>query len=199
MANELKVKDGLGTIQTLSAISASDGISTYHALTGTIASDISSSLSSIKTNITNLLSGTVISASVDIITGDTDLITGSIKELSSSLNYSGSVAQNIYTYTSVVGSSTITTASYADLTNGTAITSSASANRKSLIVFNHTNADVYMSIGAGLDVANGSYTYVIASSGSYNSEYRYAGLVHYLTGSSGVTSGRVTITNLVKT
>jgi hypothetical protein len=196
MANELKVKDGLGTIQTLSAISASDGISTYHALTGTIASDISSSLSSIKTNISNLLSGTVISASVDIITGDTNLITGSIKELSSSLNYSGSVAQNVYNYTSQATLANIVTASHSELTSGSPFSVSYSANRKSLIFFNHTNADVYMSIAASLDVPNGYYTYVLASSGSYISETRYSTLLHYLTGSSGVTNGRVTITSI---
>ncbi len=168
----LIIKDGTGASSGLSAVSSSTGYSTYHALTGANVQEI----------ITRL--------------GNLSDISSSISSISSSVNSISSSVSGLSTFINTATTSNITTASYSDLTSGTAITSSALSGRKTLIFFNHTNADVYMSIGTPVDVANGIYTYVISSSGSYLSEHRYAELAHYLTGSSGVTTGRLTITSL---
>jgi hypothetical protein len=171
----LAIKDGTATASGLSAISSSTGYSTYHALTGTLATDMNSKLENL----------------VDIKNAS--------QSVSSSLKQgSESITTILSNYTILASAATITTASYTELKNGTAITASALPSRKTLIFFNHTNADVYMAIGSTLDVNNGLYTYVIASSGSYTSEHRYAGLVHYLTGSSDASTGRLTITSLTK-
>jgi hypothetical protein len=171
----LPIKDGTGASSGLSAISSSSGYSSYHALTGTLATDMNSKLENL----------------VDIKNA-TQSVSSSLKQGSESIT---TILSN---YTILASNSSITTASYSDLTSGTAVTVSGLSSRKTLIFFNHTNADVYMAIGTSVDVPNGIYTYVISSSGSYLSEHRYANLAHYLTGSSGVSSGRLTITSLTK-
>jgi len=204
MANELKVKDGTGTLTTLAAISASDGISTYHALTGTIASSLSSSLSSINTNIASLLAGTVISASVDIITGDTNLITGSIKELSSSLNYNNiSTAKYLYDLSSSISTisrtlatgSTITRVTSSTIYNGTGYNIVSTQTRANLIILNKTNGDLYLTISDTGNITAGSekFSYILTTSGNYYAEQTDVKLSHHLTGSSAL-SGYVLIT-----
>jgi hypothetical protein len=165
----LIIKDGTGASSGLSAVSSSTGYSTYHALTGANVQEI----------ITRL--------------GNINPISSSVYSISSSVY---TINSNINNYTIAATTASITTASAADLSS--VVTVGALSGRKTLIFFNHTNADVYMSIGATIDVPNGIYTYVISSSGSYLSEHRYAELAHYLTGSSGLTTGRVTITSIRK-
>ncbi len=207
----LVIKDGDKATSGLSAISSSTGYSTYHALTGTLASDLSSSLSSIRTNINNLLTGTTISASVDIITGDTNIITGALDNVSSSINAVssslnaisssfGSKLSDLSSSLSTISSnivkfatgSIITPITYTTMIAGTKSTVTSKSNRSNVTIFNHTNGDMYLAISSSVDTSN--YSYVIASSGSYYSEKCDARLEHSLTGSSAMTTGRVLIT-----
>jgi hypothetical protein len=207
MANELKVKDGLGTIQTLSAISASDGISTYHALTGTIASSISSSLNHGGKSAAEYLldiyttlnpETTVIEQKITAISSSLNVITSSINVLSSSLNYSNnSIAQLTYNYTRNANRADISAINYTLLKDGTARRVDENSIRQTLTLFNHTDGDVYVCIGnTPVTASSGIYTYAIAPSGSYISEQRYGYLAHYYSGSSAVTTGYLTITEI---
>jgi hypothetical protein len=80
---------------------------------------------------------------------------------------------------------------------GTKTTVAAATNRSNLTIFNHTNGDVYLAISSSIDTATGKYSYVLASSGSYYSEKTDARLEHTLTGSSAMTTGYVTITEML--
>jgi hypothetical protein len=159
--------------------------------------NISGSISSISTNFTNLLSGSV-SASIDIITGDTNIITSSLNNISSSLVYAGSSLSKLtYDYTEKANDSSISAINTTNLKDGTKRSVSGNSTRKSLLFFNHTNGDVYLGIGAtSVTASSGIYTYAIATSGSYASEHRYAHLEHNYSGSSTCTTGFLTITEI---
>ncbi len=218
----LAIKDGTATASGLSAVSSSTGYSTYHALTGTLANDLSSSLSSISTNIGNLLTGTTISASVDIITGDTNIITGALDKISSSLSYNNLSAANIlnnissslYEISSSINnfyndyydiqkySNNVTryTTSNTLIKNGTPQSYlSLSSLRTSLYFYNATNAEVYLTIGSTTSYnVNGAYTLVIPSSGSYVSLRENCRLAHGVTGSVNGTTGHVIFTEIYR-
>ena len=126
-------------------------------------------------------------------------LTGTLSaDISSSLSsISSSIATLSINAVKYATGSVITPVTYTTLENGTKTTISAATNRSNLTIFNHTNGDLYIAISSSIDVATGKYTYVLTSSGSYYSEKTDARLEHTLTGSTAMSTGFVTITEML--
>lgn len=195
---QLQVRDATGSIKILSGVSSSNGIATYHALTGTVAFDISSSLNYGSYSAAKYLSD-IASGVSNLDTGDLPGIDNKLAAISSSVNYNSTSSAR---YLSDIRDVNVTASSYmlgdagpaltaADLVNGITHTLSfipASQNTKGVMFYNHTDADVYVRINGIPTASNGTYSFVIAPSGSKDIlDPRYCKFSFYFTGSTNTT------------
>jgi hypothetical protein len=171
----LSIKDGTGASSGLTAVSSSTGYATAHILTGDVATQINQNI-----------------ADIEVYAGQ--IYNNTRYNTTSSAQYLSDIKDKLSVTSDIAVSASIGYFSYTDITNGSTRGVSSNSSRKSVLLFNHTNGDVFISIGSGVTPTN--YTYVLSASGSYFSERQYANLAHYVSGSTGVTTGKFMITSI---